>query len=455
MAILCFPRRRRFVHLAAVLGITVGLVTVPLSASAGVNDQFVYPVSGSTPVEDVAWHQNHENGTRAIDIAASSGAEVAAAQSGVVSTTFTGCANSGSTGCGHGYGNHVVIRHDRPGVDSPLYTLYGHLNSIQSVGTGQHVTTGQKLGVVAMSGTTTGPHTHFAIGVCADQWWVASCTIWNGPDTTATAVNRGSLIPGVYPQLNGTLPDAPWQWHLRDANSDGGASISYSFGVVSSDHPLTGDWDGSESSTPGLVRGFNGQWHWHLRNENSNGGAFVSLSYGLATDTAIVGDWDGNGTYTPGIVRNSGGVWEWHLKNTLDSGGAFTSFPFGSALTDTPIVGDWDGDGTMTPGIVRSVGGELQWHLRNENSGGGAFIAFNFGSEGIDHPIAGDWDANGTFTPGIVRNSGGVWQWHLRNENSTGGAFTSFSFGATITDMPIVGDWNGDGMFSPGIVRAG
>lgn len=277
-----------------------------------------------------------------------------------------------------------------------------------------------------------------------------------GGTTTRTRYLRGqSDWPSSFIHIkDAAMPSSPWQWHLRNWNSDGPASTAFSYGSYASDHPITGDWDGDGTYTPGIVRAVNGQWEWHLRNDNSDGGAFVSFTFGVTSDNPIVGDWDGDGTMTPGITRSVNGELQWHLKNVNDGGGAYTSFNYG-ASTDNPVVGDWDGNGTFTPGIVRSVSGEWQWHLRSENSGGGAYVSFGYGAVATDHPKIGDWDGDGTYTPGIVRNSGGVWQWHLRNFNSGGGASLSFSFGSAATDMPIVGDWDGNGTVSAGINRAG
>lgn len=49
------------------------------------------------------------------------------------------------------YGNLVIIQHDLPGVERPLYTLYAHLSEIV-VETGENVEAGQEIGKVGMSG---------------------------------------------------------------------------------------------------------------------------------------------------------------------------------------------------------------------------------------------------------------------------------------------------------------
>ena len=56
-----------------------------------------------------------------------------------------------------GYGNYVVIRHDRG-----FQSLYGHLNKI-IVRNGQRVSQGQKIGEMGNSGRSTGTHLHFSL----------------------------------------------------------------------------------------------------------------------------------------------------------------------------------------------------------------------------------------------------------------------------------------------------
>jgi murein DD-endopeptidase MepM/ murein hydrolase activator NlpD len=165
--------RRSHRTLLFVLALLVAVVwptAAARSAAAVSTDHFAWPLNGRTPAGDVAWHQANEGGSRDVDIQAVVGTEVGAAQSGVVTVASHGCADSGSWGCGHEFGNYVVVRHDRPGVSAPLYTLYGHLRSSLAVSVGQGVVVGQPLRVIALSGSTTGGHTHFAISACSESW---------------------------------------------------------------------------------------------------------------------------------------------------------------------------------------------------------------------------------------------------------------------------------------------
>lgn len=60
------------------------------------------------------------------------------------------------------YGNLIVLEHFLPGLDSPLYTLYGHLSAVH-VQQGQMVRKGQAIGEIGMSGVAIGSHLHFEV----------------------------------------------------------------------------------------------------------------------------------------------------------------------------------------------------------------------------------------------------------------------------------------------------
>ena len=69
-------------------------------------------------------------------------------------------------------------------------------------------------------------------------------------------------------------------WYLRNSQTTGGADTVFVYGNPSGDIPVTGDWDGNGSITPGVVRGGT----WYLRNANSTGAADVSFVYGNPGD---------------------------------------------------------------------------------------------------------------------------------------------------------------------------
>ena len=116
------------------------------------NHRFIWPVNGpissgfgprSQPIIGAStFHPG-------VDIAASQGTPIKAAGDGVVKM-------AGSNG---GYGNWTLIDHG-----GGLATGYGHQSRI-AVSVGQHVSTGQVIGYVGSTGTSTGPHLHWEVGV--------------------------------------------------------------------------------------------------------------------------------------------------------------------------------------------------------------------------------------------------------------------------------------------------
>jgi len=100
--------------------------------------------------------QYYHYGHYGLDIDGSTGDPIYAAAGGTVS--FAGWKNNGG-------GYQVWIAHG-----SGLYTTYNHMSSV-SVGRGQHVSRGQRVGRMGATGFATGSHLHFEV-------WKGS--IWSG-----------------------------------------------------------------------------------------------------------------------------------------------------------------------------------------------------------------------------------------------------------------------------------
>jgi len=60
------------------------------------------------------------------------------------------------------YGNLIVLEHHFPGINQPVFTLYGHLSKVD-VQVGQSVQSGDKIGEVGSTGYATGSHLHFEV----------------------------------------------------------------------------------------------------------------------------------------------------------------------------------------------------------------------------------------------------------------------------------------------------
>lgn len=119
-------------------------------ATCPFHGQMTWPVPGGYISQYFWW------GHPAIDIAAPMGSSILAAYPGVV--TFAGWRNNGG-------GYQIWVSHGQN-----VYTTYNHLSSIL-IGAGAHVSAGQLIGRVGMTGDATGPHCHFEV-------WIGP--IWDG-----------------------------------------------------------------------------------------------------------------------------------------------------------------------------------------------------------------------------------------------------------------------------------
>lgn len=98
-----------------------------------------------------------------IDISGTRGEPVFAAAGGKVFFTGIGLLY-GANDKEDPYGLAVMIRHDFSFNGYTLYTVYAHLDKI-TVSKGDWVDAGSKIGVVGMTGSTSGPHLHFEVRI--------------------------------------------------------------------------------------------------------------------------------------------------------------------------------------------------------------------------------------------------------------------------------------------------
>ena len=91
------------------------------------------------------------------------------------------------------YGNLVVIEHRLPGMDEPVYTLYGHLSAI-NVQLRQEVKVGELIGEVGTSGRAMGSHLHFEVRVGENLYANASNpALWLFPESDENGKHYGAL----------------------------------------------------------------------------------------------------------------------------------------------------------------------------------------------------------------------------------------------------------------------
>jgi murein DD-endopeptidase MepM/ murein hydrolase activator NlpD len=104
-----------------------------------------------------------------VDIPAPKGTPVLAAGPGTVIWAGYGVYRGGYDPTDP-YGMAVTIRHDFGYQNQMLYTIYGHLDRIDVV-EGQHVETGETLGLVGETGKVTGPHLHLEVRIGENSYF--------------------------------------------------------------------------------------------------------------------------------------------------------------------------------------------------------------------------------------------------------------------------------------------
>ncbi len=91
------------------------------------------------------------------------------------------------------YGNYVVLQHEFPSFDEPVYTLYAHLSEID-VEEGDEVKAGDQIGLVGSTGAATGSHLHFEVRYGENEYFsTANPELWLQP------------LPGEDGQVGGAI----------------------------------------------------------------------------------------------------------------------------------------------------------------------------------------------------------------------------------------------------------
>ena len=79
------------------------------------------------------------------------------------------------------YGLAVAIRHDFGYQGQQLYTVYAHMDEVIAV-VGQHVETGDLIGLVGATGAVTGPHVHFEVRLSQNSFhFTLNPELWIAP----------------------------------------------------------------------------------------------------------------------------------------------------------------------------------------------------------------------------------------------------------------------------------
>jgi hypothetical protein len=197
-----------------------------------------------------------------------------------------------------------------------------------------------------------------------------------------------------------------------------GAGRTYHLGGDGGDIPVTGDWDGSGKTAPGIYKPATGEWELSGTTKTYRFG-------GQAGDIPVTGDWNGSGKTAPGIYKPATGEWQLYGSNK--------PVIFGGQNGDIPVTGDWNGSGKWKPGIYRPGSGE--WLLYGDDR------TYHFGGIAGDIPVVGDWNGDGRSKPGIFRR-GSSWLLDIDGNYKFEdlGTDVVITFGSP-GDKPVPGAW--------------
>ena len=240
-------------------------------------------------------------------------------------------------------------------------------------------------------------------------------------------VQSPSAVAAPGPQSLPGVVVASTSWDLRDSLTTGAPTVEFdNFGTTPL-VPLTGDWDGDGTSTPGYYKGGS----FFLSNQVNGSSLNSPITFGDPRGFPLSGDFDNDGRDDLAVFR--GGVWQFRAAATGSLSG--TTFGAGTWPGSWPVAGDWDGDGVDGIGLLTLATGS--WTLRQASTGGTVIGPFHWWLGATSNPVVGDWDGDGDDTLGIRKGT----QWCLDDDIDTGEVTPdcdhNFQFGAA-GSFPVV-----------------
>lgn len=165
-----------------------------------------------------------------VDIDAEEGAPILAAGPGTVVSADWGLFSEIPGNVTDPYGMAVVLRHDFGYKGQTLYTVYAHMSEIIAV-MGQHVETGDVLGLVGDTGITTGPHLHFEVRMGDNTFF----RTYNPELWTAPPQGWGILVGRLTDDKGGWLYQLPVDVRPMPSEVPLRKVITYAKGAVNAD----------------------------------------------------------------------------------------------------------------------------------------------------------------------------------------------------------------------------
>lgn len=216
-------------------------------------------------------------------------------------------------------------------------------------------------------------------------------------------------------------------FRILDSSTD--TVRQFNWGLLPSDLPVAGDFDGDGIADPAVLQD-NGTWHL----ARSSAG-YAGLQLGSPGVYAVPADFDADGATDMAIYEPWTGVW--HQSKTTEG---YFGIGWGAA-GDLPVPGDYDGDGIADIGVYRPS--NQTWYLICSTEGVKVLV---WGLLPSDQPVPGDYDGDGTDDLAVYQANG---TWHLARSSA---GYAGLQLGAP-GDVPVPADYDGDGAIDMAIFQ--
>ena len=165
-----------------------------------------------------------------VDIDATEGAPILAAGPGTIVSSGWGLFSGAADNVNDPYGKAVVVKHDFGYKGQPLYTIYAHMSETISL-VGQHVETGDVVGLVGATGATTGPHLHFEVRMGGNTFYTTyNPELWMSPPQ-----GWGVLVGRITDEKGNLLNYYPLEVRPEPSGVPLRKALTYAQGAVNAD----------------------------------------------------------------------------------------------------------------------------------------------------------------------------------------------------------------------------
>jgi len=104
------------------------------------------------------------------------------------------------------YGNVVIIEHQLPGLEGPVYTLYAHLFEVQAE-VDQQVRAGDQIGLVGFTGWAVGEHLHFEVRYGENSYRkTRNPELWLQPHYDENGQPHGTIAGQILDEFGSPIP---------------------------------------------------------------------------------------------------------------------------------------------------------------------------------------------------------------------------------------------------------